>query len=112
MQRTTTALRGLLAGGGFINLPSAYDPIGGRLIASLGFPAVYCGGFVTGGSRCTSEPLLTMDEQVRVAGDVAAAVPVPLVADVTATAFAELGLAPGAEVWATVKASEIAVYTR
>ena len=38
--------------------------------------------------------------------------PVPLVADVTATAFAELGLAPGAEVWATVKASEIAVYTR
>jgi molybdate transport system ATP-binding protein len=37
---------------------------------------------------------------------------VPLVADVTATAFAELGLAPGAEVWATVKASEVAVYTR
>jgi molybdate transport system ATP-binding protein len=38
--------------------------------------------------------------------------PVPLVADVTATAFAELGLVPGAEVWATVKASEIAVYQR
>jgi molybdate transport system ATP-binding protein len=37
---------------------------------------------------------------------------VPLVADVTATAFAELGLAPGADVWATVKASEIAVYAR
>ena len=37
---------------------------------------------------------------------------VPLVADVTATAFAELGLAPGAEVWATVKASEVAVYAR
>ncbi|MET0764700.1 MAG: ABC transporter ATP-binding protein [Blastococcus sp.] len=37
---------------------------------------------------------------------------VSLVADVTATAFAELGLAPGAEVWATVKASEVAVYTR
>ena len=36
---------------------------------------------MTGGSRCTSEPLLTMDEQVRVAGDVAAAVTVPLVAD-------------------------------
>ena len=35
---------------------------------------------------------------------------VPLVADVTATAFAELGLVPGAEVWATVKASEVAVY--
>ncbi len=37
---------------------------------------------------------------------------VPLVADVTATAFAELGLVPGAQVWAAVKASEIAVYTR
>ena len=37
---------------------------------------------------------------------------VPLVADVTATAFAELGLVPGAEVWATVKASEVAVYAR
>jgi molybdate transport system ATP-binding protein len=37
---------------------------------------------------------------------------VPLVADVTATAFAELGLVPGAQVWATVKASEVAVYAR
>jgi molybdate transport system ATP-binding protein len=37
---------------------------------------------------------------------------VPLVADVTAASFAELGLVPGAEVWATVKASEVAVYAR
>ena len=37
---------------------------------------------------------------------------VPLVADVTATAFAELGLVPGRRVWATVKASEVAVYER
>ena len=37
---------------------------------------------------------------------------VPLVADVTATAFAELGLARAREVWATVKASEVAVYAR
>jgi molybdate transport system ATP-binding protein len=37
---------------------------------------------------------------------------VPLVADVTERAFAELGLAPGAQVWATVKASEVAVYAR
>jgi molybdate transport system ATP-binding protein len=37
---------------------------------------------------------------------------VPLIADVTATAFAELGLVPGAAVWATVKASEVAVYER
>jgi molybdate transport system ATP-binding protein len=37
---------------------------------------------------------------------------VPLTADVTGTSFAELGLAPGAEVWASVKASEVAVYAR
>jgi molybdate transport system ATP-binding protein len=37
---------------------------------------------------------------------------VPLIADVTATAFAELGLVPGARVWAAVKASEVAVYER
>src|SRR6185503_5556649 len=81
MQRTTTALRALLSSGSFIYMPSAYDAIGGRLVVSLGFPAVYTGGFITGGSRCTSEPLLTMDEQIRVASDVAAAVAVPLVAD-------------------------------
>lgn len=38
--------------------------------------------------------------------------PVPLTADLTATAFAELGLAPGSEVWATVKAHEVDVYAR
>ncbi|WP_425402611.1 TOBE domain-containing protein [Geodermatophilus telluris] len=37
---------------------------------------------------------------------------VPLLADVTATAFAELGLAPGSPVWAVVKASEVTVYAR
>ena len=37
---------------------------------------------------------------------------VPLTADVTATAFAEMGLVPGAQVWASVKASEVAVYPR
>ena len=37
---------------------------------------------------------------------------VPLTADVTATSFAELGLAPGAPVWASVKAADVAVYAR
>ena len=62
-------------------MPSAYDALGGRLVQDAGFKAVYVGGFVTGGSRCTSEPLLTMDEQVRVAGDVANAVSIPTIAD-------------------------------
>jgi 2-methylisocitrate lyase-like PEP mutase family enzyme len=74
-------LRRLLAKEHFIDMPVAYDPLGGRLIESMGFKTVYNGGFVTGGSRCTSEPLLTMDEQVRTAGDIAKAVKIPVVAD-------------------------------
>jgi 2-methylisocitrate lyase-like PEP mutase family enzyme len=79
--KKTTALRRLLKKKEFVYLPVAYDPLGGRLLQSLGFDCVYTGGFVTGASRCTSEPLLTMDEQLRVAGDVAAAVDIPLVVD-------------------------------
>src|SRR6516225_7449369 len=71
MAEKTAALRRLLAEEAFLHLPVAYDALGGRLIEKTGFKAAYVGGFVTGGSRCTSEPLLTLDEQVRVAGDVA-----------------------------------------
>src|SRR5881275_1728440 len=79
--KKTTALRRLLKKKDFVYMPVAYDPLGGRLLQSLGFDCVYTGGFVTGASRCTSEPLLTMDEQLRVAGDVAAAIDIPLVVD-------------------------------
>jgi hypothetical protein len=79
--KKTTALRRLLKRKDFVYMPVAYDALGGRLLQSLGFDCVYTGGFVTGASRCTSEPLLTMDEQLRVAGDVAAAIDIPLVVD-------------------------------
>ena len=79
--KKTTALRRLLKKKEFVYLPVAYDALGARLLQSLGFDGVYTGGFVTGASRCTSEPLLTMDEQLRVAGDVAAAIDIPLVVD-------------------------------
>jgi 2-methylisocitrate lyase-like PEP mutase family enzyme len=81
MGSKTTALRSLLAKEAFIHMPVAYDALGGRLIEQTGFRAAYVGGFVTGGSRCTSEPLLTLDEQVRVAGDVARSVGIPVLAD-------------------------------
>jgi methylisocitrate lyase len=77
----TRALRRLLQEDGFIYMPVAYHALGSRLVADTGFKAVYNGGFATGGTRCTSEPLLTMDEQVRVAGEVANAVTIPAVAD-------------------------------
>src|SRR3984893_18711916 len=81
MASKTVALRKLLAEEAFIHMPVAYDALGGRLIESTGFKSAYVGGFVTGGSRCTSEPLLTLDEQGGVAGDVAGAVKIPVLAD-------------------------------
>lgn len=81
MTEMTRRLRALLAEGEFLYLPSSSTPIEGLLAASLGAKAVYTGGYVTGASRAISEPLLTMDEQVRVAGEVARAVSVPLIAD-------------------------------
>jgi methylisocitrate lyase len=79
--KKAAALRRLLKNKEFLYMPVAYDALGGRLLQSLGFECVYTGGFVTGASRCTSEPLLTMDEQLRTAGDVAAAIDIPLVVD-------------------------------
>ena len=81
MASQTTALRRLIGEEAFLHLPVAYDALGGRLIEKTGFKAAYVGGFVTGGSRCTSEPLLTLDAQVRVAGDVVKAVGIPVIAD-------------------------------
>jgi methylisocitrate lyase len=77
----TAALRRLLAEERFIDMPVACDPLYGRLIESLGFKTVYNGGFATGATRAVSEPLLTLDEQVRSAGDIAKAVAMPVVAD-------------------------------
>ena len=48
---------------------------------AMGTPLVYTGGYASGASRAITEPLLTMDEQVGIAGAVARAVGVPLIAD-------------------------------
>jgi methylisocitrate lyase len=81
MSAKTARLRALLASGEFLYMPSATTPIEGRLAEAAGVKVVYTGGYATGASRAITEPLLTMDEQVRVAGEVARAVAVPLVAD-------------------------------
>jgi len=81
MPRATTQLRALVKKGRFLELPSAYDPITARLAQSVGFKSVYNGGFVTGGSTCITEPLLTMTEQIRVASSMARAVDIPVVMD-------------------------------
>lgn len=81
MMTKSRQLRELLSGGDFLYMPSAATPIEGKLAEAVGTKLVYTGGYVTGASRTITEPLLTMDEQVRVAGEVARAVSVPLIAD-------------------------------
>ena len=81
MERLSTKLRALLRAKTFLHMPSVYDAIGGRLVQSLGFEAAYIGGYVTGGSTTVTEPLLTMTEQVALAGNIAQCITVPLVAD-------------------------------
>jgi methylisocitrate lyase len=81
MDRHTTRLRALLAEKDCLYLPAVYDPLGGRMAESLGFDAAYVGGYVTGGSRAVSEPLLTLTEQVATAESVARSVAVPTVCD-------------------------------
>lgn len=81
MTSATAKLRELLKDGGFIYMPAVYDALSGRLVQSLGLPAAYVGGYVTGGSRAVSEPLLTLTEQVETAEAVASAIRLPVVAD-------------------------------
>lgn len=81
MTAKTKRLRQLIASGEFLYMPSCATPLEGRLAEAAGTPLVYTGGYVSGASRVISEPLLTMDEQVRIAGEVARSVGVPLVAD-------------------------------
>ena len=81
MSSKTHRLRALLASGEFLYMRSATTPIEGRLAETMGAKLVYTGGYATGASLAISEPLLTMNEQVRVAGEVARAVDIPLIAD-------------------------------
>lgn len=81
MQSYGARLREMLQNKEFIYMPAVYDPLGGRLVQHLGLNAAYVGGYVTGGSRAVSEPLLTMTEQVATAEAVARSISLPVVCD-------------------------------
>lgn len=81
MERATTRLRRLFTEKAFVYLPAVYYPLGGRMVQDIGFDAAYIGGYVTGGSRAVSEPLLTMSEQVETAEGVARSIDIPTVCD-------------------------------
>ena len=81
MTTARSELRARLASGETIVAPGAYDPIGARVVQSLGFPVVYTGGYISGAHLAVTEPLMTMTEQVEVAQRVAGAVDLPVIVD-------------------------------
>ena len=72
-------LKAKIQSGEQIVAPGAYDPITARLVQSLGFKAVYCGGYISGAHLAVTEPLMTMTEQLSVK-----AVPLPVICDADA----------------------------
>ena len=74
-------LRGMLDRGELVVAPGAYDPLTARIVESLGFSAIEVGGMVTGAHLATTEPLVTLTEQVEVAKKVADAVRIPVMTD-------------------------------
>jgi methylisocitrate lyase len=81
MQRQSTKLRALLRDKTFLHMPSVYDPLGARLVQSLGYEAAYVGGYVSGAASTITEPQLTMSEQLELAAAVAQSIAIPLIVD-------------------------------
>jgi methylisocitrate lyase len=81
MPSVRSELRASLSKGETIVAPGAYDPISARVVQSLGFSAVYTGGYMSGAHLAVTEPLMTMTEQVEVARKVAGAVDLPVICD-------------------------------
>jgi molybdate transport system ATP-binding protein len=95
--------------GGALLVPA--EPAAGEVFAAVAPSAVALHAAPPAGSPRNVWPGTVADldvegDRVRVAVDG----PVPLVAEVTAAAVADLGLAPGRRVWAAVKATEVEVY--
>ncbi|SHF77114.1 molybdate transport system ATP-binding protein [Jatrophihabitans endophyticus] len=106
-----TASAGVVAitGGGSLVAPAAPD---GAVLAALRPSAITVHGAAPGPAsarnrwRATVAALAPLGDRVRVTtvGELAATV------DVTAAAVAELGLAPGREVWLSAKATDVSAY--
>lgn len=77
----TERLRALMTRKGLIVAPVCYDPLTARIIENLGFDVAYLGGFATGATLCTSEPLTTMTEMVFKAKGIVDRLGIPLVVD-------------------------------
>ncbi|MBI4082386.1 MAG: oxaloacetate decarboxylase [Candidatus Lambdaproteobacteria bacterium] len=83
MDTPAAALRARLGRPGLILAPGCYDAFSARLIERAGFEAAYMTGFGASASRLgmPDAGLMTFSEMVGTAGDIAAALGIPLIAD-------------------------------
>jgi 2-methylisocitrate lyase-like PEP mutase family enzyme len=75
------ALRDLLERRARIIVPGAYDALSARIIQGLGYETLYLGGYTTGAHLTTTEPLMTMTEQIEVAARIVRSTTLPLIVD-------------------------------
>ncbi|CAM5184545.1 2-methylisocitrate lyase OS=Castellaniella defragrans OX=75697 GN=prpB PE=3 SV=1 [Castellaniella defragrans] len=83
MTSTAHSLSDRLRRGDFIVAPGCHDALGGRILAQAGFDALYMSGNGLSASLLGAPDigLLTLTEMAERAGAIAAAVPVPVIAD-------------------------------
>ena len=78
-----TALRAALDGGRLLTAMAAHDPLGAKLAAEAGFDAVWSSGFELSASLGVPDAsIATMSEMLEAAARIAAAVEIPVVADI------------------------------
>lgn len=81
MTHPARTLRQMLSAGEAIEAPGVWDPLTARVLENCGYRCLMVGGWITGASQAITEPLLTMTEQVNIAGAVARSVSAPVIAD-------------------------------
>lgn len=94
------SLRELIETGRLIIAPGCYDVLSAKIIESLGFNAVYLGGYACGASMGTTEPLTTLTEMLMHSQYIANRLDIPLIVDGNA------GFGDATHTWRTVREFE------
>jgi len=90
-------LKELMKQDGIIVAPGCFDVLTARIVESLGFPALYYGGYANGSSTGITEPLTTMTEMLNDASNIANRCNLPLIVD------GDAGWGDATHTWRTVK---------
>ena len=78
MEHMTTVMRELMAGDEILVEPLVYDALSAKIAEGVGLKLVGIGGYALGASLSTTEPLMCLEDLVRVCRYVTAAIKIPL----------------------------------